>query len=252
MSAPSNTAHRRSLAIMANRWVYRISRYWLLIFSLIYGLFVGLPFLAPVMMHIGWQGVAKVIYFSYSWLCHQMPQRSFFLFGRQGMLSLNEIHTAWQVTSNPLILRQFIGNAALGWKVAWSDRMVSLYTSILFSSWLWWFFRKKVKPLTLWGFALFILPMAVDGVTHILADLAGIGQGFRYTNTWLAVLTKHTFAPSFYVGDAFGSFNSWMRLITGTLFGLGIVWLAFPLLEEFFTDMARNLEAKFQRADLKL
>ena len=43
-----------------------------------------------------------------------------------------------------------------------------------------------------------------------------------------------------------------MRLITGVFFGLSIVCLGFPLLEEFFTDMARNLEAKFQRADLKL
>jgi len=94
--------------------------------------------------------------------------------------------------------------------------------------------------------------MAVDGLTHFVGDLAGIGQGFRDTNTWLAVLTNNAFSPSFYAGDAFGSFNSWMRLITGTLFGLSIVWLGFPLLEDFFTDMARNLQVKFQRADLKL
>jgi uncharacterized membrane protein len=252
MSTTTLPTQQRSRTVTANRWVYRISRYWLLIFSLMYGLFVGMPFLAPVLMQIGWQRSAKVIYFAYSWLCHQMPQRSFFMFGQGGMYSLDEIQAAWQVTLNPLILRQFIGIPSLGWKVAWSDRMVSLYTSILFFAWLWWPLRKKIKSLPLWGFALLMLPMAVDGVTHFIGDLSGIGQGFRDTNTWLALLTDHTFASTFYVGDAFGSFNSWMRLITGTLFGLSIVWLGFPLLEDFFTDLARNLEAKFQRADLTL
>jgi hypothetical protein len=33
-------------------------------------------------------------------------------------------------TDNPLILRQFVGNPEMGWKVAWSDRMVSLYGGI--------------------------------------------------------------------------------------------------------------------------
>ena len=97
-----------------------------------------------------------------------------------------------------------------------------------------------------------MLPMAVDGTIHFVGDLAGIWQGFRDTNSWLALQTDHAYPATFYVGDALGSFNSWMRLSTGVLFGLSIVWLGFPLLEIFFNDMARNLEAKFQRVDLKL
>ena len=85
MCTTTLTVRQRSRVITANRWIYRFSRYWLLIFSLMYGLFVGMPFLAPVLMQIGWQGSAKVIYFAYSWLCHQMPQRSFFMFG-QGLV----------------------------------------------------------------------------------------------------------------------------------------------------------------------
>lgn len=88
--------------------------------------------------------------------------------------------------------------------------------------------------------------MAIDGGSHFVSDLAGFGQGFRYTNTWLAELTGNTFARSFYVGNALGSFNSWMRLLTGTLFGLGIVWLGFPYLEKLFMDTARSLEIKKQ------
>ena len=62
----------------------------------------------------------------------------------------------------------------------------------------------------------------------MLSDLAGIGQGFRDTNLWLAFLTNNAFSASFYAGEALGSFNSWMRLVTGILAGLGIVWFIFP------------------------
>jgi hypothetical protein len=31
-------------------------------------------------------------------------------------------------------------------------------------------------------FAVLLLPMVIDGSTHAVSDLAGIGQGFRGTN----------------------------------------------------------------------
>lgn len=79
------------------------------------------------------------------------------------MVSLHEIQYAWQNTINPLVLRQFIGNSEMGWKVAWSDRMVFMYTSILLFAWIWYPLRKKIKPLPWWGFLLFLVPMGVDG-----------------------------------------------------------------------------------------
>lgn len=224
----------------------------MLAFSLIYGLYVGLPFLAPVFMRLGWTTPARVIYLAYSLVCHQMPQRSYFLFGPQTMYSLEQIQSVWQNTINPLVLRQYIGEPALGWKVAWSDRMVSMYTSVLVFAWLWYPWRKRIKPLPWWGFVLFLLPMGVDGLTHMVSDFYGIGQGFRYTNTWLAELTNYAFAPTFYVGDGVGSFNFWMRLITGLLFGVGTVWFGFPYLEAAFSDTARIIREKFQRAGLSL
>lgn len=213
-----------------------LSRHWLGTFLIIYGLWVWLPFLAPVFMQIGWSGAGKAVYFVYSFFCHQLPERSFFLFGQKAMYSLSEIQAAWQDTINPLILRKFIGNADMGWKVAWSDRMISFYTSIWSFAVLWSPLRRKVKPLPWWGFVLFLLPLVFDGGTHTLSDFAGIGQGFRDINLWLAVLTNNAFHSSFYAGDALGSFNSLMRLITGLLAGLGIVWFAFPHIEASFTQ----------------
>jgi uncharacterized membrane protein len=210
------------------------SIHWLGIFLAIYGLWIFTPFLAPVFMLIGWTGGGKAIYFVYSFFCHQLPERSFFFFGQQTMYSLSQIQAAWQNTTDPMILREFIGNESMGWKVAWSDRMISFYSSVWLFAIAWMPFRKRVAPLSFLGFALLLLPMALDGGTHLLSDFAGIGQGFRDTNQWLAILTNHTLPASFLIGDALGSFNSWARIITGLLAGLGIVWLAFPHLEESF------------------
>ena len=226
------------------RLIYRISCRWIFVFSIILGLYVGLPFIAPLFMKLGWDIPARVIYFIYSFLCHQLPQRSFFLFGSKATYTLPEIQSVWQYTDNLIVLRQFIGSPEIGWKVAWSDRMVSMFTSIWLFGLLWWPLRRRLKPLAWWGLVLFLLPMAVDGTSHLISDLAGIGQGFRDSNTWLTALTHSAFPTSFYTGDAWGSFNSLMRLLTGVLFGLGIVWFGFPYLDDAFSQQAQSMEVR--------
>ena len=214
----------------------RLTFHWFKVFVLFYGLWVGLPFLAPVFMHLNWGDAGKAIYFIYSLFCHQLPERSYFIFGQKSMYSLQEIDSVWKNTLDPLTLRQFIGNQAMGWKVAWSDRMISFYTSIWVFALVWRPLRNKVKPLRWWVFGLLLLPLILDGSTHLLSDLSGFGAGFRDTNQWLSVLTNAALPPSFYMGDALGSFNSWMRILTGLLAGLGIVWFAFPYLEASFAQ----------------
>ena len=239
----SSTAPRLSSqtqhATLMKHVVSGLARHWLLFVNLLVALWVALPWLAPVFMHLGWTSAAKAVYFLYSFQCHQLPERSYFLFGRQAMYSLAEIQAAWQFTENPLILRQFIGNSEMGWKVAWSDRMVSMYTSILFGGLLYGLVRKRLKPIPFWTFAILLLPMAIDGGTHMVSDLAGIGKGFRDTNVWLQVLTNNAFPITFYQGDALGSLNSWMRLITGILFGIALVGFAYPYVSDSFADIVR-------------
>ncbi len=242
----------RSVAIFLNRGLYRASRRWYLVFFGLTGLWVITPWLAPVFMKLGWSGLAGAIYAAYSFQCHQLPQRSFFLFGPEFMLSLDQIRMAWRDTLDPLILRQFVGSAELGYKLAWSDRMVSAYTSIPLAGLLWWPLRRRLRPLPLWAFALLALPMAIDAGSHFVSDLVGIDQGFRYANHWLATLTGNAFPQTFYAGNALGSFNSWMRLITGVLFGAGLAWFALPYLEAEFSSLARQIEAKFARAGVRL
>lgn len=221
------------------RGSFYLSHHWTLVFGIVLGIYAGLPFLAPVFMHLGWSGPARVIYTIYSFLCHQLPQRSYFLFGAKITYSLPEIQSAWQNTLDPLVLRQFIGNSEMGWKVAWSDRMVSMFTSLWLFGLLWRPLHRHLKPLPWWGLILLLLPLALDGASHFISDLYGIGQGFRDSNLWLAALTGNAFSPNFYAGDGWGSFNALMRLLTGVLFGLGVVWFGFRYLDAAFSQQVR-------------
>jgi len=242
----------RIWARRANRWVYWLVQHWIAGFSFFFGLFGGLPFLAPVLMSLGFQLPAGIIYIIYSFLCHQLPQRSYFLFGTQLSYSLAEIKRVWPNITEFQVLRQFIGTADMGWKVAWSDRMVAMYTSILIFGWLWYLIRKWIRPLPWQGLLLFLLPMALDGFTHMASDLAGIGMGFRDTNLWLETLTRGAFPTSFYAGDAWGSFNSLMRVLTGLLFGCAVTWFCFPYLNDYFKDYGQHIKNKFAAARIPL
>ena len=133
-------------------------------------------------------------------------------------------------------MRSFVGNADLGWKVAWSDRMVSFYFMVPVFGLVYALLRAfgvRVKPISWLVLAVLLAPIAIDGATHALNDLlAGMtSAGFRDTNAWLAVITGNAF-PGFYAGDQFGTFNWWARLVTGLLAACGLAFFAFPWLGE--------------------
>lgn len=230
--------------------------HWLLVFSTVFGAAMIAPFLAPVFMHLGWTGPAQFIYSAYSLLCHQMAQRSIFLFGSQPMYNIAQLPVV--ITGNEatdtLALRAFFGNADLGWKVAWSDRMVYMYGGIWLAGMLYGLLRwRPVKTQGIALAALLLIPMAVDGGTHFLSDLAGgLTGGFRYNNQWLANLTGNSLPTWFYMGDAFGSFNSTMRLISGLGFGFALTWLTFPHIDKAFQEIAEELRAKLAKTTMQI
>ena len=67
---------RRRVVILADRFVFWLTKHWLAVLNALVLLYVGFPFLAPVLMHLGAAGPARVIYTMYRPLCHQLPQRS--------------------------------------------------------------------------------------------------------------------------------------------------------------------------------
>ncbi len=246
-SALPRSSRQIEQILFMKRVVLGIARHWLFIINLLIGVWVTLPWLAPLFMHWGWTSAGKAVYLIYSFQCHQLPERSFFLFGRQAMYSLTEIQSAWQPTTDPLILRQFIGNPEMGWKVAWSDRMVSMYTMLLIAGFGYGLVRKWWKPFSLGTSVLLLVPMTIDGLTHAFSDLAGIGRGFRDTNTWLQILTNNALPLAFYQGDSLGSFNSCMRLMTGVLFGIAIIGFAYPYMKDSFAEVVHRSEATLMK-----
>lgn len=199
------------------------------------GLYAGLPWLAPGFMRIGWTAPGRAIYGLYSTQCHQMAQRSYFVFGPKLMYTPAELQAAG-ATLSPLGLRAFVGTPELGWKVAWSDRMTSMYAGLFAAMLAGRMLPRRVPPLPFWGLILLMLPLVVDGTTHFISDFARFGEGFRDTNLWLATLTAGRFTSDFYAGDAWGSFNAVMRLLTGALFGLAVAWYALPRVQDALED----------------
>ena len=234
--------------VKITRW---FCRYWLHIFLIAFGVFNLLPFLAPLLAELGWISGAKAIHMLYLPFCHQMAHRSFFLFGDKLMYAPNELPVTLtgDVTDNMLAMKYFIGNDTLGWKVAWSDRMVYMYGAMWLSAFLFFLFlrNKPIQPLPLLLFVGLLIPMGIDGLTHTWSDftVGGLFDSFRYTNDWLAQLTNNQFNASFYSGDTIGSFNSWMRLISGIGFGLALVGFFFPL-------FAKDMFQKWSLLDEKL
>ena len=106
--APDRKVRRRVL-LACLLWLLD---HWVVVFTLSFGIFVVVPFLAPVFMHIGWTMAADAIYTVYSTQCHQMAQRSFFLFGPQPMYNISQlpIQLTDDQTANMLALRAFVGH----------------------------------------------------------------------------------------------------------------------------------------------
>lgn len=245
-----------SVSPISLRWIKNIdraalwvSRHWLLLFTIIYGAWVLVPFVAPLLMRQGETQAANAIYLFYSFFCHQLPERSLFFYGPQPMYTLQQIGQVWP-TTDALVLRQFIGNAQMGWKVAWSDRMISFYGGIWVAGLVYAVLGKRAPrvSLTVW-LLVGILPVGLDGVTHFINDvIAGTsGAGFRDTNAWLQFLTGNILPASFYAGDQLGSFNSWMRWVTGLLFSFTTVFALFPILNRTMREIARDVERQLGR-----
>lgn len=165
-----------------------IRRRWLALLILAMGIWTLTPWLAPLFMHWGWTVPGRLIYMLYAAFCHQMPQRSWFFFGPKLSYSLAEIQAVWLEPATVWGLRGLIGTTDMGWKLAWSDRMVSFYGGFFLFSLLYALLREPVRrsnwPMSWRWLPVLLLPLALDGITHMVSDLAGMGVGFRETNAW--------------------------------------------------------------------
>lgn len=231
-SEESSSSVSRGQAVRMNKALLFFTRHWLAIFNLIVLLYVGLPFSSPFLIKAGMTTPARAIYKIYGPLCHQLPFRSWFLFGEQPVYPLERAGldvTSYEeiagVSSVDLLRdRTFIGNESAGYKVALCQRDVAIYGSIFLAGVAFTFLRNRLKPLPIWAwFIIGILPIALDGGSQLITSLPFVPFPWREST------------PFF-------------RSLTGMLFGVANVWMAYPHVEEIMVDTETLVAAKLVAA----
>jgi uncharacterized membrane protein len=203
----SVTVHRETAL---DRIAHYMGKHWLRLALIGLGIFVTLPWLAPIFASLGWWGLANPIYTAYAIQCHQLPEREAHIFGY-------EVCQCWRC--NALYGGMFL--FGLVYLSARDRAMPGL-------KWL-------KKPLPIWSFALLLIPIIIDGLSHTF-DLRE--PGFTTASS--------TFG-SFLVGDQMFSLNWTLRIITGLAAALGSIWFAFPRMQRALDD-AEALRLMYRKA----
>jgi uncharacterized membrane protein len=213
MAEATNSERIERLTGFLDKLVFWLAKHWLLLVNLVLAVYSGLPVLAPILMGLGYTRPAGMIYTFYKPQCHQLPQRSFFISGPQFAYSLETLQELLgpEMLADDSLARAFIGNAALGYKMAHCQRDTAMYGSMLLAGMVFGLVRHRLKPLPFTFYLIFLAPLAVDGLVQLL--------GF-YESTWQR------------------------RTITGSLFGLGTVWFAYPYLEAGTAELLRTIRTK--------
>lgn len=240
------TGRTRDLVILIDKLILGLARHWLLAVNAVLGVYIGLAVLAPMLMAAGFAGPARALYLFFTPQCHQLPQRSYYLFSQAGGVQTYSLAQVLTWGANPNNLRAFVGNPEIGFKMAIAHRLTAIHTALFVGGLLWGLVGRRLPRLSIVGYLLLILPMALDGGSHMVSEITRLG--FRDSNAWAIGLTSGLLPPSFYVGTTVGTLNWLLRTLTGTLFGLATVWFVFPYLAEGFDDIRDQLEPKLRRA----
>ncbi|HEX5691836.1 MAG TPA: DUF2085 domain-containing protein, partial [Roseiflexaceae bacterium] len=139
MSAVSTASRLEQRINRASAWALR---HWLLFANGLMLMYAGLPWLSPLARAVGFERLGQLLFLLYLPLCHQRPERSFTLFGYQ---------------------------------VAFCHRCVAMYTSILIAGVLFGMMRNRIRAAPLKLGALLLLPMLIDGGSHLVDDVFGLG-----------------------------------------------------------------------------
>ncbi len=234
----------RTFVIFLQKTILTLARHWFLVANVISGTILALGFLAPAFMSAGLTDTGQPFYNFLAPHNHQLPQRSYFLFSQAGGIQTYSLEQIIAAGADPENLQAFVGNPELGFKMALNHRMVAILMAIFLGG-LGWGLAKGRPRLSLIWFILLMLPLLVDGFSHMRSESSGLG--FRETNAWAIRLTGGAFTDEFYEGSTIGSLNWWLRTVTGALFGLGFVWFLFTYFLVRFRAIRAQLEPKLRR-----
>ena len=158
--SPGRRALDDALMGAADRFVSLLVRHWLALVNVGVFVFAFLPFVAPWLASLDGataQRIAREIYSAYSYTCHQLPQRSWFLFGQQ---------------------------------MAYCERDAAIYPAAFVSGLVFAWARGRGSRARLgWrGYLLLITPMAIDGFTQLF--------GLRESTWFLRTVTGSLFGAA--------------------------------------------------------
>lgn len=228
----------------SDRFSYWMSHHYLAFFNVLIAIYLGLAFLAPVMQKIGAKGPANVLYTGYSFVCHQLAYRSWFLFGEQpayptaaagikGWKTYEMMTGLDPITATGLWdARQFRGNEVMGYKVALCERDVAIYAALLLFGLVFILLRAKfpnVKPIPWYIWIIFgLIPIGLDGGTQL------ISQFFPQVNKLIPYRES----------------TPLLRTLTGALFGIFTAWFGYPQIEQSMSETRVYMERRL--AQLKI
>lgn len=244
MSRIAENPQKLRRVIRTNRLVLWFARHWLVLVLGFFFVYTGLSLTPPVLLQTGHEGAADVIYTIYAPMCHQFAFRSWFFFGDQLVyprgVSGTDLGTFEAYASRDpffdgldlstwsadlqLKARAFKGNAEMGYKTALCQRDVAIYGTMFLVGLLFSRVRKWLRPVPIWLYIFVgLMPLGVDGFSQLLSY-----PPFEF---WPVRETL----PGF-------------RALTGALFGMMNVWLAFPYLEESMRETSQVIAEKLARA----
>jgi len=153
-------------------------------------LFIVGPVVTPLLLAGGATSTATGLFRFFHLLCHQWAFRSFFVLGPQATFSRDQLSA---LGVDPYT---FVGNAQMGWKMAFCERNMAIFVGLLaFGIAYAAVRRRRLRAASFMQFAVLIAPMALDGLTQLV--------GWR-ESTWE------------------------LRIATGVLFGIASGWFLYP------------------------
>lgn len=236
-NSPNLEAVRRRISWnKADSFSYWFAKHYLAVFNFLVLIYFGLPFLAPTLMKAGLTGPAKIIYTPYSYMCHQLAFRSFFLFGEQpaypraaadvsGLLTFSQASGLGESNSaqDLYAARGFLGDSAMGYKIALCERDIAIYGAILLFGLLYALAGRRLPALPWYLWILIgLVPIGVDGVSQLLSQPPFSLLPYRESTPFL-------------------------RALTGALFGFTTAWFGYPLVEVTMAETRQIMANKLLR-----
>ncbi len=220
----------------ADAFTFWMDRHYMAVINAIVAVYLGLAFLAPILMKVGAQVPAQWNYRLFSLVCHQLSFRSFFLFGEQYVYPRAEANprgvktfeqaTGLSESSDAEALwaaREYTGNEQVGYKVALCERDVAIYGGILLFGLIFPLTGRRIPPLPWYLWVLLgMLPIALDGVSQLVSQPP------------LSLI-------------AFRESTPFYRVLTGALFGITTAWFAYPVIDESMVQSRDFMLRKWAR-----